>query len=61
VVALPNASLILHRHCVSELSDRVHPPGFYVESGTLWLIPQDRIPEHVAELPRNREVILYCT
>jgi hypothetical protein len=25
------------------------------------VIPQDRIAEHVAELPRNREVILYCT
>lgn len=25
------------------------------------VIPSDRIPEHVAQLPRNREVILYCT
>jgi membrane protein DedA with SNARE-associated domain len=25
------------------------------------VIPQDRIAEHVADLPRHREVILYCT
>ncbi|HKR63647.1 MAG TPA: VTT domain-containing protein [Thermoanaerobaculia bacterium] len=25
------------------------------------VMPHDAIPEHVAELPRNREVILYCT